>query len=180
MLDVVIEMFNDGDLFPTVDQVSKRSGLSVRSIYRYFPDPVALSDAAIERHREKSSSLAHLPSIGQGPLARRIDDFAAMRLRLHAEIGAAYRATVHNAPRLPRLREQLARNRNDLRTQFERQFEPELAPLAPAERAAVLAAGEVLTQLDSIDVLRNHRRLSVTDSTEVLRVGLQRLLGGDR
>ena len=180
VLNVVVEMFTEGALFPTVEQVSKRSGLSVRSIYRYFPDPAALSDAAIERHREQSAPLAHLPSIGQGPLAKRIDDFVAMRLRLYTGVGATYRATVHNAPRDPRLREQLARRRDDLRAQFERQFEPELAALASAERNAVVAAGDVLTQLDSIDALRQHRGLSVADTTQVLRVGLQRLLGGDR
>jgi len=53
VLDVVVELFTEGALFPTVDQVSKRSGVSVRSIYRYFADPVDLHDAAIKRHREQ-------------------------------------------------------------------------------------------------------------------------------
>jgi AcrR family transcriptional regulator len=180
VLDAVVEMFTEGDLFPTVEQVSKRSGVSVRSIYRYFPDPAALSDAAIKRHRAQAEPLTRLPAIGQGPLANRIDEFAVMRVRLHARIGAAYRATVHNAPRHPRLQRQLSRGRTDLRRQFERQFEPELADLLAAEREAVVAAGDVLTQLDSIELLRTHRRLSSADTIEALRVGLQRILKGDR
>ena len=176
VLDVVVDLFTEGELFPAVELVSKRSGVSVRSIYRYFADPADLHDAAIKRHRERSEPLAHLPAIGQGPLGERIDDFVAMRLRLHAAIGATYRATVHGAPQHPRLRDQLALARNDLRLQFERQFQPELMRRKRAEREAVLAAGDLLTQLDSIELLRSHRRLSVAETTDALRAGLQALL----
>ncbi len=180
VLDIVVELFTEGELFPTVEQASNRSGLSVRSIYRYFADPAELHDAAIKRHREQSQPLAHLPSIGRGPLETRIDDFVAMRLRLHDGIGATYRATVHNAGQHPRLRDELARNRNGLRAQFERQFKPELSRLKGTERDAAVSAGDVLTQLDSIDLLRRHRQLSVAETAQALRVGLRGLLGGDR
>ncbi len=180
VLDAVVEMFSEGDLFPTVEQVAKRSGISVRSIYRYFADPAELTDAAIARHRARTTPLAHLPAIGEGSLARRIDDFVAMRLRLFGGIGAAYRATVHNAPNHPKLRRALGRNRNDLRRQFELQFEPELRKLGAADRDAVVAAGDLLTQLDSIDLLRRHRQLSVAETTTTLQAGLRALLEGDR
>lgn len=180
VLDVVVEMFTEGELFPAVGVVSKRSGVSVRSIYRYFADPVELSEAAIKRHRERSEPLAHLSSIGRGPLGQRIDEFVAMRLRLHDGVGAAYRATVHNAPRYPRLRDELARNRNDLRSQLERQFTPELEQLRGAERDAVVAAADVLTQLDAIELLRRHRQLSVAEAADALRVGLRGILEGCR
>ncbi|MEL6983519.1 MAG: TetR/AcrR family transcriptional regulator [Actinomycetota bacterium] len=180
VLDVAVAMFTEGELFPTVEQVSKRSGVSVRSIYRYFPEPADLHEAAIGRHRERTEPLAHLPSIGQGSLADRIDDFVAMRLRLHDGVGATYRATVHNAPNQPRLEEQLARARADLRRQLERQFAPELGELAVADQAAVATASDVLTQLDSIELLRHHRMLSVADTEQTLRLGLRRLLGDPR
>ena len=176
VLDVVIEMFTEGDFIPTIEQVSKRSGLSVRSIYRYFADPDELADAAIARHRQLAEPLGHLPSIGEGSLERRIDDFVTMRLRLHAGVGVAYRATVHNADRNQRLTKVLARNRNDLRAQFDQQFAPELDQLNDSERSAVLAAADVLTQLDAIDLLRRHHQLSTNATAEVLRVGLRKLL----
>ncbi len=180
VLETVVEMFTEGELFPTVEQVSKRSGLSVRSIYRYFADSAQLQDAAITRHRERSIPLARLPSIGDGPLDDRIDDFVAMRLRLYEAVGATYRATVHGATHQPRLRDELARNRNDFRVQFERQFAPELAARRGADRDALVAAGDVLTQLDSIDLLRRHRQLSVAETTTTLQAGLRALLEGDR
>lgn len=176
VLDAVVEMITEGDLFPSIEQVARRSGLSIRSIYRYFADPAALQDAAITRHRERSVSLAHLSSIGQGELEHRVDDFVAMRLRLYGGVGATYRATVHGAISHPRLRDELARNRNDLRAQFERQFAPELETRKGVERDAIVAAGDLLTQLDSIDLLRRHRQLSVAETIRSLRTALLALL----
>jgi len=81
-----------------------------------------------------------------------------------------------NAARLPRIRDEMTKNRNAMREQFELQFAPELAALEPAQRASVVAAGDLLTQLDSIDYLRRHRQLSVAKTRSVLLLGLRSLL----
>ncbi|MEL7157778.1 MAG: TetR/AcrR family transcriptional regulator [Actinomycetota bacterium] len=180
VLDVVVELLTEGELFPSIEQVSRRSGISVRSIYRYFAEPAELHDAAVKRHRKRAEPLAHLPSIGEGPLSKRIDDFVVMRLRLYEGVGATYRATVHNAAGSPRLRERLTRLRAELRQQFDRQFAPELAGRKRAERDAIGAAGDVLTQLDTIDLLRRHRQLSVSETTATLRAGLLGVLSPAR
>ena len=36
VLDVVLEMFAEESMFPTIEQAATRSGLSLRSLYRYF------------------------------------------------------------------------------------------------------------------------------------------------
>ena len=133
-------------------------------------------DAAISRSNQRASELSRLHAIGQGPLDTRIDEFVAMRLRLHDAIGPVYRATVANAARLPRIRDELARSRNEMRAQFERQFDPELTMRKSTDREAVLAAGDLLTQLDSIELLRRHRRLSVAETRSVLVAALHALL----
>ncbi len=178
VLDVVLTMFAEDSLFPSMEQVAQRSGLSLRSLYRYFADPEALHDAAVRHHRARIEPIAHLPAIGQGPLERRIEALVSMRLAVYEEAGPAFRATLHNAGRNARVRDQLARARDDLRAQFERQFAPELRGLRSVERDAVVAAGDVLTQLDSIEVLRRHRQLSVPEVEAALRAGLTALLGG--
>ncbi|MEL7209586.1 MAG: hypothetical protein AAGK32_15345, partial [Actinomycetota bacterium] len=81
-----------------------------------------------------------------------------------------------NATRLPRIRDELTKNRNALREQFELQFAPELASLKSSEREAVVSAGDLLTQLESIDFLRRHRQLSVAETEDVLVAGLRALL----
>ena len=180
VLDVVLEMFGEESLFPTIEQAAKRSGLSARSLYRYFADQGEMVDAAIELNRRRGEGLARLPAIGQGPLARRVDDFAAMRVRLYERLGAVYQATLHHAPQNPTVRDRLLETRQELRRQFETQFAPELAARKGPGRDAVLAAGDVLSQLDSIGLLRRYRQLSVAEATDVLRSGLMALLAPDR
>jgi AcrR family transcriptional regulator len=176
VVDVVIEMFGEESLFPTIEQAATRSGLSLRSLYRYFADPGELHQAAIRRSRVAGTELSRLHDIGGGPFARRLEDFVGMRLRLHEAVGPVYRATVANAAKVPALRDELAKNRNDMREQFELQFAPELAACKPADRHAVMAAGDLLTQLDSIDLFRRNRQLSVAETESVLVSSLQRLL----
>lgn len=180
VLDIVIQMFAEESLFPTMEQVSQRSGLSLRSLYRYFPNPGELLEAAVNRHRELMRDADHLHRIGQGPLDRRIDDFVAMRLRLYERASPVYRAGLHNAPLHPPIRDWVARARDDFRNQFELQFDPELSSRKAADRQAVLAAGDALSQFDAIEYLRRHRRLSASETEAVLRSGLQALLEVDR
>ena len=175
-LDTVLEMFAEESLIPTIEQVSKRSGLSLRSLYRYFADPGELVESAIHRHRELMRDAGRLHKIGQGPLDRRINDFAAMRLRLYERAGSVYRAAVHNAPNHPRVRDWLATARDDLRDQFELQFAPELAAAKSTERQTALSAGEVLFQFNTIDYLRRHRRYTIAETEAVLGAALNALL----
>jgi len=176
VLDVVLEMFAEESLFPTIEQTAKRSGLSLRSLYRYFADPAELLEAVIVRSRERVADAARLPAIGEGPLPRRIDDFVAMRRRVYEISGPTYRATVANAAHHPRVAAELTSNRELLRTQFELQFAPELDLLTARQRQHVVGAGDTLTQLDSIDFLRRHRGMSADESAAVLRAALEALL----
>ncbi len=176
VLDVVIELFGEDALFPTIEQVAQRSGLSLRSLYRYFADQSELLEAAIGRQQGIIRQLSHLPAIGQGPLDERIRSFVSTRLSVYDAVGHVMRASLANAPHHPRIRHQLQTGRNNQRGQFEMQFAPELAGRKPADRDAVLAAGDLLTQLESIDFLRRHRRLTVAEATTVLTTALHSLL----
>lgn len=176
VLDVVLEMFAEESMFPTIEQAATRSGLSLRSLYRYFADPGELLEAAIKRSDQMGRELSRLHAIGQGPLDARIEAFVAMRLKLLDGIGPMFRATLANAARHPRIRDELAKNRNAMREQFELQFAPELVTLKSADREAVVTAGDVLTQLESIDYLRRHRQLSVAEARTALTAGLHSLL----
>lgn len=176
VIDVVLEMFVEESMFPTIEQAASRSGLSLRSLYRYFADPGELLEATIKRSGELGRELSRLRAIGQGPLTSRVEDFVGMRLRLHGELGPAMRATNANADRHPRIRTERAKNRDAMREQFELQFAPELAKRKPADRNAVLSAGDLLTQIDSIDFLRRHRQLSVAETRQTLVTSLNALL----
>lgn len=177
VVDVVLQIVADDQMFPSIEQAATRSGLSVRSLYRYFADPGELLEAAIERQSRISLELAALDSIGEGPLESRIDAFVAMRLRLYEAIAPVVRAALVNAPRFPRVAEQLDVGRSRQRRQFEAQFAPELGAPHASDRDRIAAAGDVLTQVESIEFLRRHRRMSAEDVSEALGAALRTLLG---
>jgi len=176
VLDVVLEMFAEDMMFPTIEQASKRSGLSLRSLYRYFADPGELVEAAIKRSQAQAVAVTHLAHIGEGPFADRLDDFVSMRLRLYKANGSMFRATIHNASSHPRVRDEMLKNRRLLRQQFELQFAPELAALSARAAASALEAGNVLTQVDSLDLMRRVRNLTIAETKAVLHDALAALL----
>ena len=175
VLDVVLEMFGEDSMFPTMEQVASRAGVSLRSLYRYFPDAGELLEAAISRSG-KFAELAHLTAIGQGPLESRIEAFVAMRLRLYEGTSSVYRAATANADRYAPVGRNRTRNRDLLRKQFEAQFSPELVRLGEEYRNDVVAAGDVLTQLDAVDFLLRHRGLTEPQAHAALASGLRALL----
>ncbi len=176
VIDVVLEMFAEEAMFPTIEQAATRSGLSLRSLYRYFADPGELLEAVIKRSDQVGLELSRIHAIGQGSLEDRIGDFVAVRLRLHDGVGPVLRATAANAAHHPRVRDELAKNRDSMREQFELQFAPELVHLKSSDREAVVSAGDLLTQLESIDYLRRHRQVTVAEAGTALATGLRALL----
>lgn len=176
VLDVVLEMFAEDMMFPSIEQASKRSGLSLRSLYRYFADPGELVEAAIKRSQAQAAEVTHLAHIGEGPFAERLDDFVTMRLRLYEANGSMFRATIHNSANHPRVRDEMHENRRLLRQQFELQFAPELAALPPRASTSALEAGNALTQIDSLDLLRRVRNLTVAETEAVVHDALTALL----
>ena len=177
VLDVVLEMFAEDMMFPSIEQASKRSGLSMRSLYRYFADPAELVEAAIKRSQAQAAELTHLARIGQGPFADRLDDFVSMRLRLYEA----------NRGHVPCHDPQCGESAHACATRWLRtggssaisscsSSVPELAALSPRARASAVEAGNVLTQIDSIDLLRRGRNLTVAETDTILRDSLTALL----
>ena len=86
VLDAMIEMFSEGSLDPTPENIAPRVGISPRSVYRYFEDRESLVRAAIDRHLETVLHLYRIPEIGTGDLEIRIERFVDRRVRLHVAI----------------------------------------------------------------------------------------------
>ena len=168
VIDAVLEMFREDSLTPTIELAAERSGLSLRSVYRYFPDPESLNQAAIDELWRRGLPLSHLTAIGQGPFEPRVVDFASMRVRLYEQIGHGFRAGRVQAPKSARIREDLDRTRRALTEQFEQQFRPELEALPPDLRMRRRHTADVMSQLDAIDLLRRVRRLTVQESIDVV------------
>lgn len=168
VLDAVLEMFEEESLAPTIERAAERSGLSLRSVYRYFPDPEALTQAAIDELWRRGQPAAHISRIGEGTFEDRVVEFAAMRVRLYDHVGHGYRAGRLHAPRSVRIREDLDRTRRTLTHQFDLQFAPEIDELDASIRMVRRTMGDIMSQLDAVDLLRRTRRLTVAESVEVV------------
>ena len=176
VLDAVIELFAEDVMQPRPEDVAARSGVSLRSVYRYYSDPAELVRAAMERHLERVVPLLHLDAIGEGPLDDRLARFLAARLRLHDAIAPVARAARVAAMRNDVIRARYELTRRTLRDQLETHFEPELAALPAPSRLAVAAAMDALTQLEALDCYRVERACSIDETSVLLGAALARLL----
>ena len=179
-IDAVLELFSEGELTPTPEQVADRSGVSLRSVYRYFANRGDLIRAAVDRHLERVQPLFVIDAIGEGTFDARVESFVQARMRGYEAIAATARASRLRSPSNEVIREQLDRARRLYRAQLEHQFGRELDALDPPRRRAVLAAADALTQVETIELYRVQRGYSTSETHELLATALRILLEVNR
>lgn len=180
VLDAVVELFSEDQLVPTARAVAERSGVSLRSIYRYFDDQDDLLRAAIEHHFERMEPLATVDGLGEGSLPQRIEQLVAARLRLYRAVAPTARAARASASSHDLIGREVARVRHALLRQIERHFSRELDRLDPDEARAVLSTVDALCQHGAIDHLDVQRGLPPEEIHDVLARALRRLLSPRR
>jgi AcrR family transcriptional regulator len=176
VVDALLELFREGQLNPSVAAVAERSGVSLRSVFRYFDDLDEMGRIAIGRHLDSVGHLFDLPGIGEGSRADRIDALVTQRLALYERVAPVMRAALIRAPFQPVISTALARRRAFLRDQVASQFAPELAQLSGAEAASVLAGADVLTSFESMELLRIDHKLTTARAAVAVKGSLDRLL----
>jgi AcrR family transcriptional regulator len=177
VLDAVIALFTEDQLAPNAADVARRSGVSLRSVYRYFEDQDALVRAAIARHAERVAPLWDVPQLGEGPLDERIARLVEHRIRLYEAAAPTARAALARASINPILRDQMETARARLREQTEAMFAPELDRLTASERRTTLAPVDALLQFESAEHLRVRLGFTVQQTNAVITNALSSLLG---
>ncbi|NUS53086.1 MAG: helix-turn-helix transcriptional regulator, partial [Nocardioidaceae bacterium] len=117
VLDAVHELFVEDRALPTVESVAERAGVSLRSVYRYFPDTRELMTAALARRVAQADSLFELPGLGEGSFEERLDRFVAQRLDVYERAAPTIRAALALAPNAPAVAEQVEARKAHLRAQ---------------------------------------------------------------
>jgi AcrR family transcriptional regulator len=168
VLDAVLDLFAEGTLEPGAAEVAERSGVSLRSVYRYFDDTDALIRSAIARNLEKLQPLFVVEDPGVGPLADRVDRMVRGRLRLYEEVAPMMRATLQQAPSNDIIRDQLALVLVRLRAQVEEMFATERRDLGDPDGDDAVAVVDVLLGFHSIEHLRLGRGFSGERTHRVL------------
>lgn len=168
VLDAVIELFDEDNLSPGVHEVAHRSGVSLRSVYRYFDDIDALIAAAIERQLERSRELFVIENLGVGRLEARIERFCTARVRLFEHVRTVFSASSVRARVDPQVATGLEWCRRRLAAQTDAMFAPELEHLVDDEVQVARLTLDVLTQFETLELLRGARGLSVEDTVQYL------------
>ncbi len=174
-LDALLEIFAEGR-DPRPDEVAARSGLSQRSVYRYFEDRDALYHAAVERQLEAVFPLYTIHQIGQGDLDQRIDRFVQRRTQLYEAVADTNRAARARVQRSDILRQSVDQTHAALRQQVEQHFAPELDAMGPKLRRSRLTAVDALCQFETLDYYRLHLGLSTGTIRIILVDALHDLL----
>lgn len=153
VIDALIELVDEGDISPSMDAIVGRSGVSERSVFRYFTDLADLSVSAVRAVVERAAPLHVIADIGEGTLEHRIDEMIATRLRVakltHA-FGTLARRKLMLTPEIPQA---LTNVIVFLRSQLGEQFAPELEAMPDDEAALVLDTFVTLFSYEGLDVM---------------------------
>jgi AcrR family transcriptional regulator len=177
VLDAAHALFVEHQQVPNVEDVAARAGVSLRSVYRYFPDTGQLMAAALERRTREVEGDWTLPHLGEGTLEERIGRFVDHRLFLYDSSGDTIRAAYALAGREPAIAGQVEARRSQVIEQTREHFAAEVDALAPTAAEGVLACVEALAQFESLELLRARQGMSAERTREVLVGGLTALLG---
>jgi AcrR family transcriptional regulator len=176
VVDALLDFYEEGIVNPSADEVVERSGVSRRSLFRYFDDLNDLCRAAIARQTARASHLIAIQDIGAGSLADRITRLVTRRAGLFEVIAPAARVARLRTPFQPIVAEEVRNSRTVLRRQVEKHFAPELDGLEPGRRAETLAAADVLCSFESFDLLRQSQGFNSQQYQRAIRRALTALL----
>ena len=179
VVDAFLELVRAGNPRPSVADVAERSGVSHRSVFRYFADKDELARTAIERQQDFARPLIAL-TVGPGaPLDERIARFIDRRLALFQTLAPMARLSRSLVHLQPVIASELSRNRQYFRAQIQHLFQAELAALPAVDAALAVAAMDVLCSFESTDLLLHDQGLSRDRAAAVLERSARKLLASN-
>jgi AcrR family transcriptional regulator len=175
VVQALLALYNEGNLDPSTEEIAARSGVSARSLFRYFDDVDDLSSAAIAQQQENVRHLLPLNATADEPLADRIAALVRQRRDLFEAIESAATVSRLRAPFHLVVADRLTEGRSFLRQQILTLFAGDLAQMPPSVASARLAAADVVTSFESWRLLRDDQRLSIAAASSAISEALTTL-----
>lgn len=167
VIDALYELYAEGVLTPTFQELASRVGMTPRSIYHHFPDRDAVAAALAEKQIERHPELFAARRI-KGTRDERVDGIVAHRAELFETIAPVRRSALALLHAIPALQAQQTEMAAHLRRQVTRTFEHELSELDRTTRANTLDLLDLHTSWDTWNRLRTWQRLSVKRSRQLV------------
>lgn len=177
VVEALLALYAEGKLSPSTEEIAARSGLSPRSLFRYFDDVGDLTRTAMIRQTDRILPLVEIDAEPEAERAARVAALVDQRARLFGQFSSLGTVSRLRAPFQPVLAEMLTRNRKFLRSQLERLFASELAAMDDEHRGSALAAMDILTSFESYDLLTGFGELTSDGAKVVMTDSLMVILG---
>lgn len=178
VVDATLALFDEGNLDPSMADVSARSGVSERSVFRYFDSLDDLRRAVIRRNFERASPLLYLKNPGQGEFSGRVRQFVDARLRLWEVVAGPARVARLRAPYVEDIAAEIRHFRELLDGQVRVQFRPELSSLPRSQADDLRLMVDVVVSFDSWDLLTTAHGCSEFQVRRAWNSTVTRLLPG--
>ncbi len=179
VVEAALALVDEGEVDPSIEQLTKRSGLSARSIFRYFEGLDDLRRAVIQRHIERAEAILESNSdAADGPLETRIRRFVDTRVKVNESIAGPARTAQLRAPHAPFIAEDIRRYRKILDGQVRTYFAPELKARSRAEAEDLVSLIDVIVSFDGWDLMVNEYERSRTQIRRSWTYALENLLAG--
>lgn len=176
VVDAYLQLVREGNPRPSVAEVAERSGVSHRSVFRYFADKDELARTSIERQLEFARPLVPLAVKPDAPLEERIDRLVERRLALFEAIGPVARLSRSLAAGQPIIEAELSSTRTFLRHQLHQLFRAEIDAHPSCDREHLRAALDVFASFEVADLLRIDHGRTLAETAATWRWTLHRLL----
>ena len=160
VVEALFACYLEGNFRPNAQEIAERSGVSRRSVFRYFDDLEDLQRSAIVLHFARVAHLVALPGDLDAPLCTRVEQISEHRARLYHAITPVSRVSRLNAPFVPFVADRLKIGASFLSWQVELQFRNELGSLPSDERAELLGAADAVCSFEFFEHLTVSRGLT--------------------
>jgi len=149
VVEAVLELMDEGSLDPSVEEITTRSGVSQRSIFRYFDGLDDLRRAVIHQHFSRVEPMLAVSSVNDGPFETRARKFVNARLKLYDVSPNPTRVARTKAPYAPLLADDLMHFREVLDDQVYQTFSEELSERTNADATDIAILVGALVSFDS-------------------------------
>jgi AcrR family transcriptional regulator len=175
IVEALVDLLQEGNPQPTVEEIAARAGVAPRTVFQHYADREALF-AAVSEHRE-----AHLAELmgaidPEAPLAQRVEEVVAQRVRVYEWIAAVRRGALLMEPFSESVRASLESFRAAKRAELARVFAAEIAARPESERATLTAALGAAGSWSAWDALRSQQGLDVDAAAAALALTLRALV----
>jgi AcrR family transcriptional regulator len=177
VVEALLDLYRDGNLRPSTEEIAARSGLSPRSLFRYFDDVDDLTRAAIMRQEARAMPLVAIDLGPEEALERKVAALVEQRFRLFDAVGHAASVSRLRSPFHPLLAGELRQNRRFLRSQVSALFAPELAAMDQAQALNTVAVVDILTSFESYQLLIEDQAMPAKEAMAAVSSALCALLG---